>query len=372
MKKNANKTKISPHHIDTVKSDFMRENDVCGLLNLGNTCYLNSYLQILYMTYSFREYIIHSSGAKFLDIMRYTFASMSLTEKGAIAPSSIFNSLPDYFKTGSQQDSSEFGKILFDLLEDSYKTIKKESPTTLFFEGTLSTTITCNKCQNISNRNETFTDMALSFPDNNEDLRLNDLMDFYFSTETMEGANQYFCENCQGLCDASKRTRLRKAPNHLLLTLSRFYFDVQNLSRHKIIRNVSYSEYINIPVEAEDGKIKEERYVLYGVIIHAGRSTEYGHYYAYCRNTYNLMNGTEDSWIKLNDEHVDRSSFISFNEISKLFPSDVVYILAYMKVDNEKIESKIEIPDDLNMAIYAENKKYLNDRKKLMGNTNLN
>lgn len=201
----------------------------------------------------------------------------------------------------------------------------------LFFEGKLSTTITCSLCNETSSKNESFIDLSLSFPSDRKNLNVTDLVEYYLSPEILEGENQYFCEKCNSLCNAKRVTNIIKSPNYLLLTLSRFYFDVKSLKRHKILDHVSYPEILNLPV-VEDGTIKNEKYVLYGIIIHSGRSAEYGHYYALSRNLSSLNNG-EDIWIKFNDEKVSPAKLNSFSNLSNSASSEVVYILAYMKMN---------------------------------------
>lgn len=44
--------------------------------------------------------------------------------------------------------------------------------------------------------------------------------------------------------------------------------------------------------------INDEIYDLYGVVVHAGSSTNSGHYYSYCKNVNN------DKWFECNDSHI--------------------------------------------------------------------
>jgi hypothetical protein len=43
----------------------------------------------------------------------------------------------------------------------------------------------------------------------------------------------------------------------------------------------------------------DETYDLYGVIVHAGSSRSFGHYYSYCR-------GFDSKWYKCNDESISQ------------------------------------------------------------------
>jgi hypothetical protein len=73
-------------------------------------------------------------------------------------------------------------------------------------------------------------------------------------------------------------------------------------------------------------------YILYAVIMHSGRSAEYGHYYSYARHTSGLFGsdkmdvdgpseaqkGPSSQWFRFNDENVDASAFSSFSQITKV------------------------------------------------------
>lgn len=348
----------------TFKDKVMKEHNVCGLVNIGNTCYLNSFLQVLYMTSSFRQFILNWNGPTFINNLRHTFASLQLTDKGSIPPTLIYKSLPDYFREGRQQDASELGKIIFNLIEESAKSDSKSNPISEFFGGKLSTKTVCSVCNNASVREEEYYDLSLSFPTKSASVSLSEMIEFFTEPEVLNEDNQYKCDRCNKLVDASKKTTLVSAPKHLVLTFQRFSFDYVTKTRSKILTPVSFSERMELPIEHGDG-IEMVKYILYGVIMHAGRSTEYGHYYSYARSTYNIEEAGGPLWLKFNDEYVTTSSFDSFVNISKSFPSDVVYMLFYVKSGCNSMESSPYIPDDLSHLVNEENKKFLKETGRL-------
>ena len=97
-----------------------------GLINLGNTCYMNSVIQALYITDMFRELVfmapVHPSDQKLLDKLQYTFAFLRNTMRGIHSPSEFLKvARPPWFESGRQHDCSEFLRYLLDCLHEQEK-----------------------------------------------------------------------------------------------------------------------------------------------------------------------------------------------------------------------------------------------------------
>jgi ubiquitin carboxyl-terminal hydrolase 47 len=56
----------------------------------------------------------------------------------------------------------------------------------------------------------------------------------FVEPETLDGANQYACENCNKKCDAKKGLKFVNVPYLLTLHLMRFDFDYNSLHRLKL------------------------------------------------------------------------------------------------------------------------------------------
>ncbi|XP_063813051.1 ubiquitin carboxyl-terminal hydrolase 35 [Pseudophryne corroboree] len=180
------KNELAPYYPRLVsKSDTGR----IGLINLGNTCYMNSILQALFMASDFRHSVLclrDSDSQPLMMKLQYLFAFLEHSQRPAVSPESFLaSSWPPWFTPGVQQDCSEYLKYLLDRLHEEEKTGKRISQTlaqTSFgfqvkkpllgqktlveqmFGGRIVTKIQCLKCHSVSSREERFTDLSLAFP----------------------------------------------------------------------------------------------------------------------------------------------------------------------------------------------------------------
>ncbi|XP_036602267.1 ubiquitin carboxyl-terminal hydrolase 35 [Trichosurus vulpecula] len=160
-----------------------------GLINLGNTCYMNSVIQALFMASDFRHCVLHlpeDNSQPLMTKLQWLFAFLEHSQRPAVSPESFLSaSWTPWFSPGAQQDCSEYLKYLLDRLHEEEKTGKRicqklkqsntlsppeehpnPSPTAVekMFGGKIVTRIRCLRCLNVSTREEAFTDLSLAFP----------------------------------------------------------------------------------------------------------------------------------------------------------------------------------------------------------------
>ncbi|KAG5285735.1 hypothetical protein AALO_G00006810, partial [Alosa alosa] len=99
-----------------------------GLVNLGNTCYMNSVIQTLFMATDFRRHVLSlqlNGSNTLMKKLQLLFAFLAHTQRAAYAPRNFFEaSRPPWFTVGSQQDCSEYLRFLLDRLHEEEKALR--------------------------------------------------------------------------------------------------------------------------------------------------------------------------------------------------------------------------------------------------------
>jgi len=394
-----------------------------GLVNLGNTCYLNSVVQALRFTPAFEDQLQkmeeNASSQPVLSSMKQLISC--LTMPSACLTVSPFDFLatsrPPWFAEGEQQDCSEFLTALLATIheehwkEESMKgeeegeniitkvghllswwgtgsdsqkegedVITKEgediprnesdfvsvvrkvfggkegedipkkesdfvSVVREVFGGKMKSSHRCHSCGTVSTSEDWFTDLHLPVPDQMLELKqavelkppqienlpgisitlpgqvkevaapLKTLLDAALAEEVLEGNNQYQCDVCNSLRDATKTLEIVEAPNVLILVLLRFKYDAATQCRKKLTTLVDYPDTL---------MVGEENYKLKNVVVHSGSDSGEGHYYTWAMTD-------EGSWLVLSDCHVREESWQSFLASPDHQKSDTPYLLFYVR-----------------------------------------
>ena len=315
-----------------------KDKGLCGLSNLGNTCYMNSAIQCISHTLLLSEYFL---GNKYLEDYNTSKIEHNIVrewkrlvdglwtnDRCIITPTSfhrivlILSRKLGYnvkFGNFTQNDVQEFllfmintlhealcskiivkisGKVVNDLdklaLEamKSWKAFFKDNYSIVIdiFYSQLFSAIKCPDCSYISTVYNPICYHTLPIP-NKENIDLYDCFRAFTNNEVLDGENKWKCDKCKELKRANKRLLLWSTPKILIICLKRF----TNMRKN--------NAFVRFPINNLDLKEfcigydkHKSKYNLYGVCNHAGNING-GHYLAYCRNKNN-------NWYRFNDSNV--------------------------------------------------------------------
>ncbi|XP_047465260.1 ubiquitin carboxyl-terminal hydrolase 15-like isoform X2 [Mugil cephalus] len=279
-----------------------------GLMNQGSTCYLNSVLQVLFMTKDFREAvkryteenpdtecIDHDLKDLFKDLVERTTYTYKITRKLGIT------------KVYEQQDAAEYFEKILRLTSPEASKI---------FHGKLTHETTCCKCDTKSGTTEPFWHLPLALVDSSsKDYSVEDGIQQFFKASEFNGDNQMYCDTCDDKNDATTQYVIRNHPDVLMLLLKRFEFNYYYMKYFKIDRVVAVPYSLQIP--------EGQTYELYAVVDHFGDLMS-GHYAA----TIKEENG--DRWFSFNDTRVTLFDYQPF-QMDNTEKSQSAYLLFYRK-----------------------------------------
>ena len=126
-----------------------------GLVNFGNTCYMNSAFQCLAHLPPLTNFFLQHAEGEFGELTD-AFASLlaSLREKSElpVTPTALHELVSrkdTRFSTAEQQDAQEFLSFLLESLQEELKTKAKNGPTIVqqLFFGEMKSTLTCAECE---------------------------------------------------------------------------------------------------------------------------------------------------------------------------------------------------------------------------------
>ncbi|XP_071797888.1 uncharacterized protein [Asterias amurensis] len=288
-----------------------------GLINMGNTCFLNATLQCLTYTPPLANYLLshqHKTECRELgfcimcELCNHVHRAFIHQQNGqAIRPMVILHKLKYFAKhmhIGRQEDAHEFLRLLIEAMQktcvngfdklDKYS--KETSLVYQIFSGYYRSRVICSVCQNKSDTYEPFLDIGL---DIKQAPTVTKALERLIRPEMLDGENLYQCKKCNRKVQAQKRFTVQRAPHVLTLCLKRF--DFNRFSTGKINKELNYSDHLNLRPYMSDPKGPAIMYELYAVLKHEGASCNSGHYYCFVK-------AANQSWYCMNDAFVSQVS----------------------------------------------------------------
>tara|TARA_B100001142_G_C14323507_1_gene651377 strand:- start:294 stop:1337 length:1044 start_codon:yes stop_codon:yes gene_type:complete len=318
-----------------------------GLVNLGNTCYINSSLQVLSHVPEFNEYIgtvigvdKNKNNNDINDIFLsewYDLYKLIWSKNCIISPNRflrVIQSTSKQKENGAfigydQNDSTEFLYFILQIFHDSLKN-HKYSHTLLdkFIKNQHSKSFSTflrerhkneysiidalfstyakidivddetNKVLATNYENFYLLDLAMSMT--NSQYSLDNCLKHYFSDEKMnkENDNQYYDDKEKKYKNVTKKVRLMATSKYIVLQLKRWNMNLKKNQRivHYDNCSIHFKDYLH-----EDAKENmNHTYELFGIINHSGNVFG-GHYFSYIK-------GFNGKWYEFNDTMVHEIS----------------------------------------------------------------
>ena len=262
-----------------------------GLVNFGNTCFLNAAIQALANDHPFaNELLALASGGNLpkvpgedekvlvTPLLASTISAMWRSRAESVAPFAFFEEVGRvpasiFGDPRVQQDTSEFLQWLIDRLA----TETGGSGTPSFIENVMElqqrSLVTCETCSNPSSA-PVFAPLTIL----NAPVAAHSLFGCIESYFRREDIDDYDCSICMSHQPASKIFTLTELPATLVVQLGRFSFN-GNGSKNSARVGISTDIDLEPFVSENDGDTETEtRYNLRSVVVHLGDSLESGHY----------------------------------------------------------------------------------------------
>lgn len=323
-----------------------------GLINLGNSCYMNTILQclsntdllLLFLNNKLKNENINKNdkGVVLSEFKRLIDGIWS--ENCTISPNSFHTIFRKYslkydhpnFVDLRQNDAHEFLNLLLDILHEgiskkvnitisgiveneidemalnamkSWKDFFKSSYSDIIdiFFGQFISEITDIEGNVLSKIYDPFPSISIEIP-NLDNISIYDCLNHFISYEILDGDNKYYYSKQKEYITAKKNIKLWNSPKILIINFKRF----EKVNDFITNKNCKYIDFpinnLNLVKYCIGYDKFESVYDLYAICNHSGGTTG-GHYFAYCKNKNN-------QWYEYNDKFVrkiDESDLVTNN-----------------------------------------------------------
>ncbi|KAK2589533.1 ubiquitin-specific protease doa4 [Conoideocrella luteorostrata] len=184
-----------------------------------------------------------------------------------------------------------------------------------YWRGLELSTVQCKQCDNLTYNYSQFEWLPVTVQ-GGDDMTLAEALQ---KTTGDNELDDFKCDNCNNKGRAIQKMCLARMPQLLCLSFRRFDFDYNagegRPTKNNAVVTWDFNDFDFTPwfldsASASEGRSMDDKgfsgpfkYECYAVIVHAGRSVNSGHYYAYVRDS---STHGQDAWLFCNDSVVER------------------------------------------------------------------
>ena len=348
-----------------------------GLLNVGQSCYMNASLQCLSNIKEMSDFFLKKYGSFDIDKQEFTVAYSSLiyeifnAKKQYISPDifkQIIGELNPLFKGNQAADSKDLVFFIIERLHQELKPQEKQkiqnqpidygkleiesqneqltynkfikefkekntSQISNIFYGFIRSKMICYGCNKVKYSFQTFNlfnfilkkvkedKIQLCGHNNYYNINIYDAFESERKEEQLLGENMIYCNFCHGLRNGAHQQNIYQFPSVLIIILNRGKNnqDFDEVFEFSETLDFSKSDYLI-------NKHSFTQFFLCGIITHLGNSGSDGHFIAFCRNNFNEpFTCYNDASVSKTPVHEAMKTKISYNDVEKRTP----YILFY-------------------------------------------
>ena len=288
-----------------------------GIINLGNTCFINSCLQILIhcpnFIYKFYEKV-KTLKKEDTPISYYFFTNVCFPMVDTVNTQEKYIDITNFknefgkkhpsYGGYMQNDAQEFCRVFLEDLSTELNEVKvkgfykqltnsdkktkierdeefdfnfkerENSIITDLFYAQIVNTFIC-ECKSTFYSFQKLLDFPLLLPENTPNIGIMDLLKNYFKAETIDF--EIKCEKCQKVVQHKKEIKISRPPEILILSLQR----IDHATQKKNECIVTFPPILDMSefIDQECGFNKEPIYNLFAIVNHTG-AIDFGHYYS--------------------------------------------------------------------------------------------
>ncbi|XP_065795415.1 ubl carboxyl-terminal hydrolase 18 [Muntiacus reevesi] len=317
-----------------------------GLHNIGQTCCLNSLIQVLVRNVGFAKILkrITVPGGAEEQRRSVPFQLLLLLEKmqdsrqKAVQPKELAYCLQKYnIPLFVQHDAAQLYLTVWNLIKDQITDVDLVARLQALYTIRVKESLACLECASEVGRNSSMLALPLSvFDMDSKPLKtLEDALHCFFQPQELSSADKCFCGSCGRKTRWKQVLTLTHLPQTLTIHLMRF--SIRNLRAEKICHSLYFPQNLDLTklleTEGEPYSAEEQcggYYELFAVIAHVGNA-DYGHYCAYIRSS------ADGEWFYFNDSNV---CWVSWEDVQCTYGNrsyrwgETAYLLFYMKTES--------------------------------------